>query len=364
MRNGIACEKSADVKEHFPYTSPFPKNYHTYRLLRAREIIGRRSCLLVALSNRSQTRRTLGCCGYRKKTVYFSQVNDATLFRIGKTTMEQKINIFEYIEYRKFLTTWRESERKANPGLTHEYLCAKLGQKNRTYFSDVEAGRKFIGPEVLDRLIALIGLKGAEAKYFRALVGYGQPATYDEKEFWFEQIIELNNTPCCTVDKSTYSFYKEWYHSTIRALLDACDVKDDCGKISRLLYTRVPADKVRESLDLLLALGLIAPDSRGFLKPTQKVLTTGDNVRHELLRRFQVANHRVLGEILKKDDPGTHDSTQMTISVSRQGFDRIMKRINQLRSEIRSISHKDEKKANRVYKVAIHVYPETKEVES
>jgi uncharacterized protein (TIGR02147 family) len=276
--------------------------------------------------------------------------------------MEQRINIFEFIDYRRYLTAWRESEKKANPGLTHEYLCAKLGQKNRTYFSDIEAGRKLIGAEVLDRLISCIGLKGAEAKYFRALVGYGQPATYEEKEFWFEQIVALNNTPRTIVDQSTYSFYKEWYHSTIRALLDVLDTKDEYEKISRLLYSRVTADQVRESVQLLKSLGLIAPNERGFLKPTEKILITGDAAKHELLRRFQVANHRILGEILKKDEDGTHDSTQMTVSVSREGFERIMKRIKQLRSEIRSITHKDENKANRVFKVALHIYPESMEV--
>jgi uncharacterized protein (TIGR02147 family) len=276
--------------------------------------------------------------------------------------MEQRINIFEFINYREYLTAWHKSEKQANPGLTHEYLCAKLSQKNRTYFSDIEAGRKLIGAEVLDRLISCIGLKGAEAKYFRALVGYGQPATYEEKEFWFEQIVTLNNTPRTIVDPSTYSFYKEWYHSTIRALLDVMDTKDEYDKISRLLYSRVTAGQVRESIQLLKSLGLIAPNEHSFLKPTQKVLITGDAARHELLRRFQVANHRILGEILKKDEEGTHDSTQMTVSVSSQGFDRIMKRIKQLRSEIRSITHKDENKANRVFKIAVHIYPESKEV--
>ena len=101
--------------------------------------------------------------------------------------MKNRPNIFEFIDFKKFLTAWREAEKEINPGLTHEFLCAKLEQKNRTYFSDIEKGRKKVGPEVLDRLIKLMGLKGDEIKYFRAIVGYGQPTTYDEREFWFEQ---------------------------------------------------------------------------------------------------------------------------------------------------------------------------------
>jgi uncharacterized protein (TIGR02147 family) len=276
--------------------------------------------------------------------------------------MAQRINIFEYINYRKYLTDWREAEKKANPGLSHEYLNAKLGQNNRTFFSNIESDRKNIGSQTVNKLIALIGLKSIEANYFRALVGHGQSTTDEDKEYYLEQIVTLNNTPYTIIDKATYSFYKEWYHSSIRALLDVIDTKDDVAQISDLLYSRVTPEQVRDSIKLLKSLGLIAPDKLGFLKPTQKILITKESVRHELLHRFQVANSRLLGEILKKDEPCTHDSTQMAISVSRKGFDRIMKRVNQLRSEIRSIAHKDEEKANRVYKIAIHLYPESKEI--
>ncbi len=274
--------------------------------------------------------------------------------------MRNRPNIFEFIDFRKFLTAWREYEKKNNPGVTFEYLSAKLGQKNRVYFSDLEKGRRSVGPEVLDRLIKLMDLSGDEAKYFRAIVGYGQPATCEEKEFWFEQAVQLNNTPKKLVDKKTFDFYKKWYHTTLRAYLETCDFKNEYAEASRKLYGRVSPKEVQEAIKNLLALGLVAPDGNAYIKPTDKVLTTGNVVKDELLRRYQLANHDVLRTILEKDEPGTHDSTQLTVSVSRQGIERIVKRIKQLRSEIISIAHKDEHKADRVYKIAIHAYPESR----
>ena len=58
--------------------------------------------------------------------------------------MKTKPNIFEYIDFRKFLTAWRETEKEKNPGLTHEYLSAKLGQKNRTYFRKINPKKQII----------------------------------------------------------------------------------------------------------------------------------------------------------------------------------------------------------------------------
>lgn len=274
--------------------------------------------------------------------------------------MSKKPNIFEFIDFRKYLTVWREAEKENNPGTTLEYLSTKLGQKNRTYFSDLEKGRRTVGPEVLDRLIKLMGLTRDEGNYFRAIVGYGQPSTYEEREFWFEQAVQLNNTPKKFVDKKTYTFYKKWYHTTIRAFLETCNFKNEYGLASKKLYGRVSPKEVQEAINNLKELGLVETNGNGYLKPTDKVLTTGDVVRDELLREYQIGNHDVLRTILEKDEPGTHDSTQLTVSVSREGIERIVKRIKQLRSEIISIAHKDEQRAERVYKIAIHAYPESR----
>lgn len=274
--------------------------------------------------------------------------------------MKSRPNIFEFIDFRKFLTAWRAVEKENNPGITLEYLSAKLGQKNRVYFSDLEKGRRTVGPEVLDRLTKLMNLSRDEAKYFRAIVGYGQPSTYEEREFWFEQVVQLNNTPKKLVDKNTYYYYRKWYHTTIRALLETCNFKEEYAAVSRKLYGRVSPKEVQQTIKNLISLGLAAPDGDGYIKPTHKVLTTGECVKDELLRQYQIANHDVLRTILEKDEPGTHDSTQLTVSVSKEGIERIIKRIQQLRSEIISIAHKDEKKAERVYKIAIHAYPESR----
>jgi uncharacterized protein (TIGR02147 family) len=274
--------------------------------------------------------------------------------------MKKKPNIFEFIDFRKYLKAWREAEKESNPGLTHEYLCSKLRQKTRSYFSDIENGRRSIGPDVLDRLVKLLSLNNDEAKYFRAMVGYGQPATYEEREYWFEQAIQLNNTPKKVVDKKTYAYYSKWYYATIRAYLDTCDFRSEYEEASRRLYGRVSPREIKEAIKNLLDLGLIAPDGNGYLKPTDKILSSGSIVKDELLRHYQLTNHDILRTILEKDDPQTHDSTQLIVSVSPEGMQRIGKRIKQFRSEILSIAHKDELKADRVLRIAIHAYPESR----
>jgi uncharacterized protein (TIGR02147 family) len=275
--------------------------------------------------------------------------------------MTAKPNIFEYINYREFLTDWRKAEKENDPGFSHDYLCAKLGLKTRSYFIDIEKGRRSIGPDLLNRMIKLIGLSKNEADYFRALIRYGQKnATSEEKEYWFERIVQLNNTPKKIVDKKTYLYFRKWYHATVRSYLETGNFKGDYTIAAKDLYNRVSPKEIREAVANLKALDLIAPDKNGFLKPTDKVLTTGEIVRDELLRQYQLANHDILRTILDKNEPHSHESSQLTISISRKGMERIISRVKQLRSEIMSIVHKDEDESDRVYKIAIHVYPESR----
>jgi uncharacterized protein (TIGR02147 family) len=270
------------------------------------------------------------------------------------------LNIYEYIDYKKYLNDWRKAEKRRNPGLTHEYLCFALGQKNRSFFNDLEMGRKLISPGVLERLTDLLGLNGIEAKYFRALVGYGQPTTFQEKEFWFEQIVEMNNSPKKLIEKETFQYFKEWWHAAIRSVLDTVKMNTDYTMLAKKLYGRITPKQAQESIELLSHLELIKKNQLGYWEPTDKIITTGDNVKDECLQRYQLANLLILRQILEDGKAGTHDSSLLTLSVTKKGLERILNRIRQLRSEIISIAHKDEGAADRVYHVAIHAYPISK----
>ncbi len=126
-----------------------------------------------------------------------------------------------------------------------------------------EKGRKLPGPVTLDKLISLMNLHSEQAKYFRALVGYNLAATYDEREYRFEQMVTLNHTPKKMVEKDAYAFYHNWYHTTIRAFLDASDFKNEYKKTEDALFNRVTPKQVESSISLLSKLGLIKKTTQG-----------------------------------------------------------------------------------------------------
>jgi uncharacterized protein (TIGR02147 family) len=274
-------------------------------------------------------------------------------------------NIYEYIDFRKYLDDCRLARRKDDPGFTHAFICHKLGQPNaRSYFNNVINGRKNVTSGFVDRFIKLLDLGPAEGKFFRALVNYNQAASADEKEFYFDQIVQCNRTPFKLVEKSTYAYYKTWYHSIVRSLLGVIDFKDDYKDLAGRLLPPITVPQAKGSIKLLVGLGLVARDSRGHWRPVDKVLSTGDTLQDHLLRQYQIQAFELGKDAIANDACRPKHTLTYTIFVSDEGYGRIVNRMEQFRSEIRSIIHKDEAKATRVYQVNVQMIPKSSKLEN
>jgi uncharacterized protein (TIGR02147 family) len=269
--------------------------------------------------------------------------------------------IFEYIDFRKYLKNYYTIRRSYDPSFSHASICRGLGQANaRSYFNNVVKGRVPITPTFIDRFIILFELKPDEAKYFRALVNYNQTMSPHEKEFFFDQLISLNRTPHRVVVKSAYEYYKEWYHSAIRALLDIIDFKDDYKALATRLCPQITLKQARDSIDLLKRLGIIGKNKRGYWKPTDKVIVSGDFIKDALVKQFQIKCLDHAKAVLSSDSEVKQRSVTLTVSLSDTAYERTIGRIQQFKAEIRSIMQKDESPATRVFHLNVNFFPMSK----
>jgi uncharacterized protein (TIGR02147 family) len=270
----------------------------------------------------------------------------------------QGVNIFGYIDFKKYLEDYYQQRKRVDPGFKHDYICSRLGQANaRSYFNNVIKGRTNVTPTFIDRFILLLELSQNEANYFRALVNYNQAFSPQEKEFFFNQIVQLNSTPHRVLDTNTYAYYKEWYHSALRALLDIVDFKDNYRELCARLFPPITLKQARHSIALLKNLGLIAPDKQGFWKPTDKVVSTGEFINDALIQQFQMKCLEHARNVIAHGVDQAHRNITLTISLSDEAYQRVSGRVQQFKSEIRSIVQKDNKKANRVYHINLNVFP-------
>jgi uncharacterized protein (TIGR02147 family) len=274
---------------------------------------------------------------------------------------KNNINIFAYIDYRKYLLDYYNYRKSIDAGFTHTYVCFKLGQENsKSYFSNVIKGRIDVTSTFIDRFIDFLSLDTNEAHYFRALVNYNQSSSAHEKEFFFDQLVRLNNTSHSLVDKKAYAYYKEWYHSAIRALLDIVDFNDDLNVLVKKIHPKISLKQARDSINLLKELELIVQNDQGFWKAADKVISTGVVGHDELIERFQIACLDHAKNVIINGANLDYRNITMTVSLSDEAFKQITERTKQYKSEIRSIVQKDQEKPSRVYHINLNLFPMSK----
>ena len=251
------------------------------------------------------------------------------------------LNLYAYNDFRRYLADWLAARKAEDPRFTGAEIHRRLGLPNtRSFYPDIVAGRT-LTTTFVERFVILLDLDRDQARYFRALVRYNQAESPEERELAFEQVVAFNRTPRTFLNECQMSFYKDWRHGAIRALLDTGDYGDDPASIAKEIVPRLTPGQVKESIQLLAELALIAKNDAGFWKPTETSLTTPEGTRDDLIVSLQL-QHLELAQksLLAKDAPERLVATNV-VSVSKTVALQIEQRLEKARSEIRSMVHKD-----------------------
>ena len=109
-----------------------------------------------------------------------------------------------------------------------------------------------------------------------------------------------------------------------------------------------------------MRLGIIKKDSSGLYKPAEKSIAAPQNMRDDLIRHYQ-AKFLSLAQTVLAQQPGkiSYSSTN-TVSISEQGHKRLCALTKRFQDQVRSLVHKDENAASKVYHVGIVMFPVSK----
>lgn len=269
--------------------------------------------------------------------------------------------IYGYSDFRAYLRAWYESEKARCGRFTKADVSRALGLPNtRNYFSAVLGGKE-LSETFLERLITLLALPKDEARYFRALVGFQQAGTPEEREEALERLVALNRSPRKVLETSQMEYFRYWWHGAIRALLDTGAYGDEPERIAKALVPPITPGQARDSLKLLRDLKLIHRAGRGPWKPTDQAVATPENLRDELVLGLQIEQiDLVRRSLLRRKAPRRMVATNV-VSVSQDGFRHLLERMEKTHSEVRSIVHKDSLPAERVCQVVLALVPLTEE---
>ena len=211
----------------------------------------------------------------------------------------------------------------------------------------------------VERTGVAMGLVGFEMEYFRALVEFGQAGTEDMKKAAYERMLSIAKVHKVRVmEGDLFEFYDSWQNPVVRELAPLMPGATP-GEMAKMCYPEVSAAEVQQSLNFLTKAGLLKKAGDSFTLAETSIKGTPDATRLALR-----GMHRMMSKLATPaiDLPaGERNFSGVTMGVSRESYDRIVKVLDECRRQIIAIAAED-KSIEQVYRLNLQLFPLTKSV--
>ncbi len=268
-------------------------------------------------------------------------------------------NLLTYSDYRQYLRDYYEINKAANPDFSFRYLSQRAGVNSSAYFKYVIEGKRNLTKGSLLKTCMALKLKDRDAEYFENLVFFNQAKTLREKNFYFERLTKLKGLfDTRRVRQDQYAFYSEWYHSAVREMLGCIRFDGDYDDLAARMVPQITAKQARDSVALLLRLGLVRKDAQGIWHATDPVLTTDGQVSAKDVSDFQLRMLLLASEAFGRFTSEERLMSSTTFSISAKTLDLFKRKIRALKSELLELARLDDE-ADRVFQLNLNLFPLT-----
>lgn len=273
------------------------------------------------------------------------------------------LDIFQYGDYRTFLSDFYHREKERNPGFSYRSFARRAGLASPNYLKLVIDGSRPVTEKNLSSFLRGLKLGAAEAEYFRVLVSMKESRDDREKVNLLERMLKLrvkHSGDPLQVDKDRWEILRSWHHWVIREMVLLKDFQPDPQWIAARLGRKITPAQARESLELLQRLKFLETNS-GRLRQSDPMITTADEISNLIIRHI----HRQFVELglvsLFHDAVDVREITGVTLALRNDQIPTFKRMLKEFRRELnRQFSDSAETGAEHIYHLEMMFFPVTK----
>jgi uncharacterized protein (TIGR02147 family) len=269
----------------------------------------------------------------------------------------QSVNIFEYLDYRVFLSDFYKQQKEKSSGFSHRFFSRRAGLRSSNYLSLVIKGERDLSSEMAPRFAKACALAKSEADFFCDLVLYCQAKTSDEKMRHHERLARFRKfRDAHELDGEQTAYHQHWYMPALRELASLPGFNADPKWIADVLEPPIAPKQAAEALQTLCRLGLLVRGADGKVRQAQRLVTTGPGpLGHQVLVFHQAMldmAKRALDE-LPRDE---RDISSVTLCVSDATLLVLKQRLREFRRELLQLAEADPE-PERVVQLNLQMFP-------
>lgn len=269
-------------------------------------------------------------------------------------------SLFAYADYRQYLKDWYAEKKQVSKHFSLRMLAERSGFKARDYLLRVMRGDRNLSLDGADKLSNFFRFSEKQAEYFKNLVQFNQAPNTLEKERCWQRLSEIQKYGAHQrLRADQFEYFSSWYHSALRSLLPVMDCGDDWERVARLLDPPISPKQAKDSVELLLRLGLLERAGRGQYTVSQPALSTGDEIASLAVAGFHKSTMELVKRSIDRHPAPARDISGVTMSISGEGFQRIKSEIRAFRKKIMAIASED-RAEDMVYQLNLHLIPLTR----
>jgi uncharacterized protein (TIGR02147 family) len=273
------------------------------------------------------------------------------------------VNIFEYMDYRKFLHDYYNDRKRQNPAFSYEVFARKAGFKSKGFLHHILTGKRNLSKNALFAIATAMQLDEKGFSFFQNMVAFNQAKSPGEKAFFFKKLMETSpKSPAKLLQEGFYEFYSHWYYNTIRELITLVRFKEDYALLGSLLNPPVSAAQAKKAVQLLLQLGLVEKTRTGY-KPTHQAITTGDEALEMATRDFHQQNMDLAKIAMDTAEPEERDLSCLIVALPESGFQTLKTEIQGFRKKLMRMAD-GMAGPNRIYHINFQFFPTSRPLDA
>ena len=270
---------------------------------------------------------------------------------------KEQRKIFEYLDYREFLQDYYRIRKEANSSFSLRAFSDKIGFKAKDFISRVMQGEKNLSEQSIQKVASGLRLGKRESEFFAALVLFNQAETAEERNSHYAKMQEILKIVRFSESQHLmahyqYQVYSDWRHLVVRSLIGMFGFSGDFKELGNRVHPKITPEQAKESVKLLESCGLISKKEDGSYELSQSAITTGNRTSKTALRGFHQKCLKLGADSIDRDQPSERNISGLTLGISKDGYERIVERINAFRKEIAFLAE-EEQEADSAYQLEI-----------
>lgn len=265
--------------------------------------------------------------------------------------------VYDYLDYRAFLRDLFEYNKAENKNFSYRYFSRDAGFASPNFLKLVIDGQRNLTNTSIAKIAKGFRLRKQEREFFENLVFMGQASAHDEKNHYYRKMLSVRSyTDSHRLEKASYDYFSRWYYPAIREIITFDDRRHTPKQIADRLNPKITPKEAEKALELLLGLGLIKKDSTGRWEQSDKIISTGPEVRSLVISNYHREMLKLASDSIENCPSEERDITALTLSINREALADIKARMTSLRRELLELAGNDEN-SDQVYQINLQVFP-------